>query len=230
MRLTLLILLLIDFSCSSRKQVDSPQNNFVSYPQIPDSLNLRKQFVQDNDKIFNLPSLLNGTKDSLEIRILPFGAFDFQKQVFIFKIDTTGWHGYHYFSYTLPVIDQEGKTMLFSDIKKIGDSVFLVKEIIPACGWEKFSDSMNFFSIRTLPTQSLIENFKYYPVRDGGGVNIEIATNESYRFISYDNPEMYSYNECKEITGFIKMLERQLGKDYTWPTQLLTNKRIIYRN
>ena len=229
MRLAFLVMIIINLCCDSRREANL-QNNFESYPTITDSLKTGVQFAKHNSKIFNLPALSNGVKDSLEIRVWPVGAFDWRKQVLIFKIDTTGWHGYHYFSYTVPITDQEGKTMIFSDNKKVGDSVFLVKEIIPACGWEKFSDSINFFSIRALPTQSLIENFKLHPVTDGDGVDIEIATNKSYRFIAYWNPEIYGYEECKKITGFMKMLKGQLGMDYSWPKQLLTNINISYRN
>lgn len=229
MRWVLWVLIIINFCCNSRREVDL-QNNFESYPEIPDSLNPEPQFAKQNSKIFNLPDLSSGVKDSLEIRIWPVGAFNWRKQVLIFKIDSTGWSGHHYFSYTLPITDQEGKTMMFSDVKKVGDSVFLVKRLIPACGWEKFSDSINFFSIRTLPTQLLIENFRQNTVLDGDGVDIEIATGKSYRFIAYWNPETYSYKECKKITGFMKMLRRQLGSDYSWPEQLLRNTKIFYRN
>jgi hypothetical protein len=167
--------------------------------------------------------------DSLEIRIWPIDTFNWRKEVFVFRVDAAGWHGYHYFSYTVPVTDQDGKAMIFSDNKKVGDSVFLVKEIMPFCSWQKFSDSINFFSLSTLPTQSLIENFKIHPLTDGDGVDIEIGTNKSYRFMSYDNPGIYTYEECKKITGFMKMLERQLGKNYFWPTQLLNNNEVSYR-
>jgi hypothetical protein len=124
------------------------------------------------------------------------GCFLFLETGFIFKIDTPG--GMAIIIFLHPPHYRSEKTMIFSDAKKVGDSVFLVKENIPACGWEKFSDSMNLFSVRNLPTQSLIENFKQNSVTDGGGVDIEIATNKSYRFISYYNPEIYSYEECKK--------------------------------
>jgi hypothetical protein len=232
MRVVTFLFIIINFSCTSHQEISS-KNDCEFYPEIADTSVYKKTLLKErseNNGFFNLPNLFSGTNDSSEVRIWPWEAFYFWKQVFIFKIDTAGWHGYHYFSYTLPIIDQEGKTMIFSDTKKVGDSVFLVKEIIPACGWEKFSDSMNLFSVRTLPTQSLIENFKPNSVTDGGGVDIEIATNKSYRFISYYNPEIYSYEECKKISGFMKMLERQLGTDYSWPQQSLRNNHISYKN
>src|SRR5262245_10440643 len=135
MRPVLLIVLAINFCCNNRKETDL-QNQFESYPQPFDSLSRQEQLlIQENCKIFNLPDLSSGVKNSVEIRVWPMDAFYFWKQVFVFKVDTTGWHGYHYFSYTVPIIDQEGKTMIFSDSKKAGDSVFLVKEIVPGCGW-----------------------------------------------------------------------------------------------
>jgi hypothetical protein len=221
----LLVWIITNFYCTSRNDVH-PTDDFESYPNICDSLK-RKWLYGKLNEIFNLSA---GTKDPLEIRIWPLGVFDCQRCVFVFKIDTAGWHGYHYFSYTLPLGDQEGKKVTFSDTQKVGDSAFLVKEMVPVCGWKKFSDSLHFFSIRNLPTQPLIKNFKYKPVLDGGDISIEIATPKSYRFILYNNPEIYSYDECKKITGFMEMLGRQLGSNYSWPVSLLNNKKISYRN
>jgi hypothetical protein len=227
MRLFLVLLVIMNFSCNSGQEVSSGKN-LEFYPQDSDFLSNKESFLKERNRdnsLFNLPTLLNGIKDSIEIRIWPSDAFDFQKHVFIFKIDSSGWHGYNYFSYTLPVIDQDGKKMKFADIKKVGDSVFLVKQIIPICGWKKFADSLNFFKIRTLPTQSLIENFKPAIIRDGSWVSFEIATNKSYRFITYDNPEDYIYEECRRITAFMQMLKRQLGNDYSWPTEFPNAKK-----
>ena len=61
-----------------------------------------------------------------------------------FKIDTAGWHGYHYFLTPSPLSIRKEKTMIFQMPKVEGQCLFS-KEIIPACSWEKFSDSMNLF-------------------------------------------------------------------------------------
>jgi hypothetical protein len=225
MRIVLPLLIVINLSCN-HGQEDNRKRDFEFYPQIQDSINYKEAFLKEKEidsKIFNLPSLFKGSQDSLEIRIWPSRAFDFWKKVFIFRMDSTGWHGYHYFSYTLPIIDQEGKTMIFSDVKKIGDSVFIVKDISPLCGWKKFLDSINFFGIKYLPTQDSIKNFKAIGHTDGDHWSFEIATPTFYRYLYYDIPDIYQYKECKLIAGFIEMLKRQLENDYYWPRQWLSS-------
>ena len=101
----------------------------------------------------------------------------------------------------------------------------MVKQIVPACGWQKFSDSLEHFKIRTLPTQVLIKDFEHKVIMDGDGVSLEIATIKSYRRLSYSNPSSYEYKECKLIEEFMQMLKRQLGNDYSWPKEWLYPKK-----
>ena len=229
MRIVFLFLLLTILSCKQKQNNASKESSdFEFYPAIPDSSAYGPQFleeIKEANKLFNLPDLFNGTRDSLEIRIWTWEAFDWFKNVLIFKYDGLSWTGYHYHSYTTPITDQDGRQMTFTDVKKIGDSVFMVKQIVPACGWQKFSDSLEYFKIRTLPAQRLIKNFEDKAILDGDGVSLEIATQKSYRRLGYSNPSSYDYEECKLIEGFMQMLNRQLGNDYSWPKQWLYSKK-----
>jgi hypothetical protein len=227
MRIILLLFLFAIFSCQNKQNSQDSEDNFEFYPPNPDIAVYKKQFLEERieaNTIFNLPDLFKGSKDSIEIRIWPWEAFDWFKDVIIFKLDSTGWRGFHYNSLTTPLKDYDGQIIRYSGEKEIGDSVFVVKEIIPKCGWIKLTDSINFFQIKTLPTQMLIKNFIYNVIRDGDDINIEVATKKFYRLISYDNPESYTYNECRKVSEFIRMLQRQFGNDYYWPRQWLYSK------
>ncbi len=204
--------ILLFFSCSV-KQPDKFQ--FSTYPENTDSLSQRK--FEWESKILNLSSLNKGV-DSLEIRIWPWEAFDHFVSCFVFKADNEGWRGYHYFSNTIIQNDPAtGMKLSFRDKYGLGDSVLLVKQITPSCGWKKFSDSLAFFKIYQLPTQSLIKDFKYHGILDGDGLSFEIATDTSYRSITYSNPRYYDYEECNMVQSFWDMMQRQLGNDYCWP-------------
>ena len=107
------------------------------------------------------------------IRFWPWEAFQPFENMLEFRLDSNGWKGHHYCSYT--VFTGEG----FQYIKgheDLGDSVLIVKQIIPKCGWNKFSDSLTFFQLRSLPTQKFIKNFQYQAILDGDGFQFEIAT------------------------------------------------------
>ena len=229
MRVILFLTFFTLISCKNNEHTQNPKVDFEFYPLIPDTASYKKTFLKeksDENKIFNLPDLFYGSKDSLEIRIWPWVAFDWFKNGLIFKFDGSNWVGYHYNSYTLPLIDQDGNKMIFTDLKKIGDSVFLVKQIYPICGWQKFSDSLEHFKIRTLPTQEQIKDFEQKGIRDGDAVMLEIATIKSYRRLYYSNPSSYLYEECKSIDGFMQMLRRQFGNDLTWPKKWLQSNKI----
>jgi hypothetical protein len=196
---------------------------FDFYPHVADSI--REKYILPEIKearFFNLPVIYKGV-DSIEMRIRPWNVFGLGISLYVLKVDSMGWKGYHYDSYTLFHLTENGGHVTKRDSHNIGDSVFMVKEFTPLCGWENFIDSIKSFKLENLPTQSLIKNFK--PVTgfvDGSGYNIEIATSHSYRILSYIMPEYSSYAECKTISKFIAFLKRQLGKDYDWPDYLYT--------
>lgn len=177
--------------------------------------------------IFNLSSLSKGV-DSFEIRIWPWDAFQIGREVFIFKVDSNGWLGYHYFSNTLPIDRPDGTKLELADNFRLGKNVLVVKKLAPICGWEKFVDSINTLHLASLPVQDSIKDFKRKGHTDGDGYLLEIATPVSYRQIYYDVPEWYDYDECKRLMRFADLLQRQLGDDFRWPMQLITKRRINF--
>ncbi|MEJ8816524.1 hypothetical protein [Lacibacter sp. H407] len=216
--------ILIILGCSSQKE-----NEFQFYPNLNDTSLHKKQLLNFRRSLygyFDLPDITVGTSDSLEIRIWPNHAFDITKNVLIFKLGNGTASGHHYNSFMLPITNADGNVFTLTDLTGLGDSVFVVKKIVPYCGWKLFRDSINYFSLLQLPTQGDIKNFKIKPVLDGYGYDFEIATPHSYRYISYWLPQIYDYKECQKIVGLVEMLKRQLGDNFSWPL----NKKVPTKN
>ena len=209
--LFILFIALVFNSCNNH----STQNPIVHKHAI-----LAKEAVTQNtidNAYFNLPNLPIGV-DSFEIRICPESAFPEMKHLFIFK-KTKNWTGYHYCSYTIPIIDQDGQTLHYFDKFKVGDSVFMVRQINPNCGWQAFEDSLRFFQIDALPTQDSIPGFVRKLFTDGSGYTIEIVEPTSYKMIRYWLPSVYDDPTNQKFVFFIQMIKRQLGKNYFWPNK-----------
>ena len=202
---------------ASCKQEKSSVSKFEFYPDttIIDKNIFYKQKLDLLTTIYNLPTLTEGTTDSLIIRFWPWEAFELWSNMFEFRLDSNGWKGYHYCSYTFP--DQDGEIIHVDGNEKFGDSVFIAKQITPKCGWDKFYDSIKLFKLSTLPTQKLLKDFQEQGIMDGEGVNFEIADNNSYRWISYSHPSSCNYPECKTIVNLKDMMIRQFYNDYYWP-------------
>src|ERR1700739_269479 len=86
-------------SCISHPSTIQPklnqQDSFTTYPKITDSID----FLFNERQLFNLPSLKNGTDDSLEIRIWPLQELTYSVRVYIFRISKTGERfGWNYYT------------------------------------------------------------------------------------------------------------------------------------
>lgn len=220
--------LFLIFLLTNCKQEKVSVSKFEFYPPFSDSTVNKNNFIEwriRNARLFNLPILFSGVNDSIVIRFWPWEAFEFWSNMFEFRLDSNGWKGYHYCSYTFP--NQNGRIFHVYGHENLGDSVFVVKQFIPKCGWDKFYDSLIFFQLRNLPTQALIKNFKYRGIMDGDGVEFEIATKNSYRWIGYNNPSSYSNKECQQIEEVVNMFRRQFGDDYYWPKITVKKVNII---
>lgn len=210
-----LFFVLLIFTLTGCKQEKKSASTFEFYPPIPDSL--RYKFLTwraAEIQTFNLPTLYSGTADSLVVRFIPWSSLYPVNHLFEFRLDTNGWKGYSYSSYSR--LTEYGLTSIKGH-ENFNDSIFFVKQIIPKCGWAKFYDSLNFFQLNTLPAQHLIKDFQHKNMLDPWGYTFEIVTKNSYRSISYTSPGVYTYKECRQIIELVSMISRQLGDDYYWP-------------
>jgi hypothetical protein len=221
MRLAALLLVLV-FACNQAKNVDKPvERKIAIYPEelsaMP-SVWLEERIIQS--KLFNLPLLFKRSEE-FELRIIPWQAswlrFGQGRDIFVFKRDSIGWTGFHYYSYSARVFDLDGISTYINDTAKFGLNTFVVKKLMPLCGWSKFADSIHYFQIETLPTEDLIKGFARRFLLDGYGYEFEISSPGSYRFLSYNNPSSYNYFECRRVDAFMNMIRRQTGSDYCWP-------------
>jgi len=215
MRYLFFILLISVLTCC--KQEKNTASSFEFYPDttITSVDSFYKQKINILTSIYNLQDLTKGTSDSLIIRFWPWYAFEPFSNMFEFRLDSFGWKGYHYCSYTF--MTNDGFVYLKGH-ENLGDDVFVVKKITPRCGWKNLYDSILLFQLKTLPTQSLIKKFEFKGILDGYALEFEIATKNSYRWIHYSNPNSYPYKECHLIDELEGMFIRQFGDDYYWPT------------
>jgi len=190
---------------------------FDFYPPMKDSL-AKASFLKErmaDAKLFNLSLIINGV-DSFEMRIWPWDVFISNHEVFVFTSGHSGWNGFHYHSYTELITTPAGVSARHSDNFNVGENVFLSKRLAPACGWQKFSDSIALLKLDSLPAQELIRGFKRGHYVDGGGYIIEISRPASYRFLKYWLPEE-NCKECNIIMALIDLIKRESGDDFCWP-------------
>lgn len=215
MRIMIFLFVLFLMACSCPKE---KKQVFSFYPPSMDSTE-SKFLLSELDKtaqLFNVPVLYKGV-DSFELRITRYSAFEWSSNFVDFTVERNGWKGYHYDAYSMPFSLPDGAIVRHDDYRGVGDSVFLVKKMVPLCGWVKFIDTLMSYRPDTLPTQHLIKNFISKGYLDGYGYNIEVATAHSYRFLNYYMPDLYQYNECKAISSIISLMQRQFADSYYWP-------------
>ena len=126
MRIIFLLLIVTITCCQNNPNPLVIKNHFSFYPKNSDLvLNdpAWKESRLKDYKVFSLPSLFNGT-DSFEIRIWPWQAFDPHKRVIALKLDSLGWQGHNYYSYTKNVLGQDNQTFYPGDSKKLGQMFF----------------------------------------------------------------------------------------------------------
>ncbi|MGZ8544304.1 MAG: hypothetical protein ACXWV0_03365 [Flavisolibacter sp.] len=218
MRLFYPVILFLLIACSNQTPA-AKEASFTFYPENPELVNFYdgwKESLVKDCRMLNLPVLFSGT-DSFELRIWYWMAFDPHKRVLRFKLDSLGWKGTNYYSYSMTVKDQDGNNLKAPDPLKIGSEIFLAKSIIPTSGWKNFADSIEISGIKTLPTEEDIKNYKNRTFLDGHGYIIEVATKNTYRLLRYNLPDICDYEECKKLMRFIAMLENEFSMDYCWP-------------
>jgi len=178
-----------------------------------------KSILADHQKrvydFIGLKQLDKGT-DSFEIRISMGYGIIAGLDIFSIRKDSSGWSGRHiYFQDTKFKQDYLGE-IRYETLNTEVDSFWIAKPFKPICGWIKFIDSLNYYSLYTIRDQSQIEGCKLGGL-DGTTAIIELSTKNSYKYISHWISGNSTCNEFVRFKNFIEMMERQLGMDYCWP-------------
>lgn len=216
MRSYLLLCLLFFSAC---KQAGKKPVSFDFYPAIKDSVE-KKHFLDRLDfdaALFNLAPMYNGI-DSIEIRIQPWHAFDPGKDLFMMRLDRSGWRGFHYHTNSYYEITSNG-IKVNSQGEEVKEEIpFTALPFIPKCGWKKFEDSINIAAIKSFPAQDSIKTKPHPGKLDGSGFIIQIASKENYRYLLYHFYGKDQHEECQKIYELVHMFQRQLGDAYFWPS------------
>jgi hypothetical protein len=124
---------------------------FDFYPAMADSVNKKYliERINDDAALFQLPVMYKGV-DSLEIRLLPWHAFDPGVNLFVFRLDSHVWKGFHY--YIKSYFVKRNGIKINANGEEIKEEIsFMTLPISPKCGWKNFEDSIKAFGIKTLP-------------------------------------------------------------------------------
>jgi hypothetical protein len=93
----------------------------------------------------------------------------------------------------------------------------------PKSGWTKFISQLFELKVLTLPTDDNIPGFKRESVTDGCWAEVEIATKNTYRYYSYDNPDLYNYPQTKNILLILELInnefemKKKFNAENIWP-------------
>jgi hypothetical protein len=94
------------------------------------------------------------------------------------------------------------------------DSVVSIKKevsnLIPKCGWTKFTTELFNLDVLTLPSWESIPN--YTLDNDASSINVQVATKNMYRIYFYPSPSSNEeIMEAKKINKIIRLLQHELG-------------------
>jgi hypothetical protein len=153
-----------------------------------------KDLLEWEEKI-GLESLQGGSRD-FEMRLWYNGAILYDKAVLIVKHQEGNWMG---------------KVVRFRMDRSGVDTFWFAN---PKSGWEHFAERLSEHPVKTLPPfpTSGISHF----MDDGITYMVEVATEHSYRFGSYTNPQEYAkHNDAaKRWDKMVILLREEFGAIY----------------
>ena len=147
--------------------------------------------------LLNLYQIDKGV-DSLELRVWHGLAVVQPKQLTILKYRDSSWqltrtdywvsNKSNWPNRDLVMLDSS-----FTSIQELPANILLV------------IDSINSFDLRSFPSQHKIPGFRDI-VADGMGFTVELATNQYYKAVVYNNPGFYKDSFNQKMTRFLNML------------------------
>ena len=141
--------------------------------------------IRESSEVLGLRDLQKGV-DSLEIRIWFFRA----------KRDRT-FGKLHIYSY------ENG----WNGQASYGSTTLV--EILPKSGWNSFISKLLKKNIMTLQNQRDIEGFNLM-IFDGDTYCVEVASKDTYRFYSYNSPDMTKkYKDARKMNRILRLIKRE---------------------
>ena len=205
---------------SSNKKVIS------TYPSVVNIDKLFKWYqLDENEKYLNLKSLRNGV-DSFEMRIYILSSLDQTINMYSIVSTKKGLEKKQYISFL------NTDSLLFGEMKKYVSDFAAIHKISFKNSDTSFSNLLNKYHLDTLPTQGLIKDLGTSGCIDGASYIIEIAEKDSYRVLSYVNPDCYKNSIQNKIfdnflTDFYYLISENDKKWYTkndYLKSLINNK------
>ena len=154
--------------------------------------------VQQVTKVLNYSTLNNGV-DSFELRLwTDLGHTDF-KSVKVLKYEDSNWHlseTRYWISGDSSFPNRGSKIFLDSGNIEFSRLITPISSIL---------DTLFKFNLVTFPTQSQISGFSDN-VADGLYYDLEVATKNYYKLLSYHEPERYADNSNRNFSRILKLL------------------------
>ena len=188
---------------------------------IPDSSDLAYKFHNARVNELNLPNLELGI-DSFELRLWKYYEPYNINEIIVIRKDSKKkwWEGYYYRYWDIDIISelevQRGNKFFEDEISKNSPEVYTlidslnIKKENPKSGWDIFLNEIKKEKIYELPNQKKIPNYKHSTF-DGLIWEIEIGTSDSYKYYSYENPQVYAekFWQCKQMIKIAEIFERE---------------------
>lgn len=193
------LFLITSCHCNQSTKTNNPNKPFIK--EIPyhknGKISVLYTYINDFLKKTNLSSIEKGF-DSLQIRFWVIREFENNNQLIEIKYKKSDWSARLYsFTYHFG----EATTEITSVSKKKW-----TKE--PSSGWNSFIKKIFDLKILELPDCDKIPN--YNSPTDGDFIIVEIATENSYRFYSYNTPQLQNgIWQAKNIMDILRIMEKE---------------------
>lgn len=209
-RFRLIVILILLFSgCNYQDKktpsirIDLPDTSLTHLP------NFNYEIKKKAEEELMLNRLENGS-DTLELRLWANVEVLSGGQIFIIKKINRQWTCLHYEYITKQKC--ESSMNWFDYAKDFSIDTFLVKKLQPKTNWKNLYFSLEKENIFNLPNQSEIKGWENM-ISDGNTFKVEFATNDYYKFYSYNCPDVYEnkFIECKQMSNILNVFNKEFG-------------------
>ncbi|UAY53309.1 hypothetical protein [Ferruginibacter albus] len=191
---------------SCRKKSTTIVNSFKKYPFPSRIDSFQKVRLKQFEEYLNIPSIENGT-DSFEVRIYMYAAFFPGHDLFLIKSSPDSLIKKHYHFSPASLHNPDGTKSTYESQFSFMHNFFFTR------GDTAFKNLLAISNLDTLPTQVAIAGLNG-GCFDGVGWTVEIATKNSYRELTYYNPDCYKASiQNKMFADFMTKFSSLLPPD-----------------